>query len=159
MACLWQIKLFNHIFLIGNICIWHHIFSKPTMERYPQTLWHIITYNGTLSINTMGHNPDFGFAKLSFKPGNVRVITFHRNMMASSNGNISRVTGHLCGEFTGHRWIPRTMASYAELWYSLWSGLNKRLSKQSWDWWFETLSRPLWRHRNDYDTYVCLNLK
>ena len=26
--------------------------------------------------------------------------------------------------------------------------LNKRLSKQSWSWWFETLSRPLWRHCN-----------
>ena len=26
--------------------------------------------------------------------------------------------------------------------------LNKRLRKQSWGWWFETLSRPLWRHRN-----------
>ena len=24
-------------------------------------------------------------------------------MVASSNGNIFRVTGHLCGEFTGHR--------------------------------------------------------
>ena len=37
-------------------------------------------------------------------------------MMTSSNGNIFRVTGHLCGEFTGHRWIPRTKASDAELW-------------------------------------------
>ena len=27
-------------------------------------------------------------------------------MMTSSNGNIFRVTGPLCGEFTGHRWIP-----------------------------------------------------
>ena len=27
-------------------------------------------------------------------------------MMTSSNGNIFRVTGHLCGELTGHRWIP-----------------------------------------------------
>ena len=26
--------------------------------------------------------------------------------------------------------------------------LNKRLSKQSWGWWFETLLRPLWRQRN-----------
>ena len=26
--------------------------------------------------------------------------------MTSSNGNIFRVTGPLCGEFTGHRWIP-----------------------------------------------------
>ena len=29
-----------------------------------------------------------------------------------------RVTGHLCGEFTGPRWIPRTKASDAELWYA-----------------------------------------
>ena len=27
--------------------------------------------------------------------------------------------------------------------------LNKRRSKQSWGWWFETLSRPLWRHCNE----------
>ena len=26
--------------------------------------------------------------------------------------------------------------------------LNKRLSKQSWYWWFDTPSRPLWRHGN-----------
>ena len=37
-------------------------------------------------------------------------------MMTSSNGNISRVTGPLCGEFTGHRWIPLTKANDAELW-------------------------------------------
>ena len=37
-------------------------------------------------------------------------------MMTSSNGNIIHVTGYLCGEFTGHRWIPRTKASDAELW-------------------------------------------
>ena len=41
-------------------------------------------------------------------------------MMTSSNGNIFRVTGHLCGEFTGLRWIPRTKASDAELWCFLW---------------------------------------
>ena len=29
--------------------------------------------------------------------------------------------------------------------------LNKRLSKQWWGWWFETLSPPLWRHRNAHD--------
>ena len=43
------------------------------------------------------------------------------NMMTSSNGNIFRVTGHLCGEFTGPRWIPRTKASDAGLWCFLWS--------------------------------------
>ena len=41
------------------------------------------------------------------------------SMMTSSNGNIFRVTGHLCEEFTGHGWIPRKKASDAELWYFL----------------------------------------
>ena len=34
--------------------------------------------------------------------------------MKSSNGNIFRVTVPLCGEFTGHWWIPPTKASDAE---------------------------------------------
>ena len=30
----------------------------------------------------------------------------YENIMTSSNGNNFHVTGHLCREFTGHRWIP-----------------------------------------------------
>ena len=71
-------------------------------------------------------------------------------MMTSSNGNIFRVTGHLCGKFTGPRWISRTKASDAELWCFFDLRMNKRLSKQPWGWWFETLAWSLWRHRNDY---------
>ena len=55
---------------------------------------------------------------------------------------------HLCGEFTGPRWIPHTKASDAELYVFFDLCLNK-LRKQSRGWWFETLSWPLWRHRND----------
>ena len=69
-------------------------------------------------------------------------------MMTSSNGDIFRVTGHLCGEITGPRWISRTKASDAELDVFFDVPLNKRLSKQSSGWWFETPSRPLWRHHN-----------
>ena len=43
------------------------------------------------------------------------------HLMTLWNGTIFRFTGPLCGEFTGHRWIPCTKASYAELWCSLWS--------------------------------------
>ena len=70
------------------------------------------------------------------------------NMMTSSNGNIFRVTGHLCGEFTGPRWIPHTrpVTRSFDVFFDL--RLNNRLSKQWWGWWFETLSRSLWRHRN-----------
>ena len=55
----------------------------------------------------------------------------------------------LCGKFTGHRWISHTKASDAELWcFFFYLRPNERLSKQSWGWWLETLSSPLWRHRN-----------
>ena len=57
-----------------------------------------------------------------------------------------RVTDHLCGEFTGPQWIPRTKASDAELWcFFFHLRLRKRLSKESCGWRFETSSRPLWR--------------
>ena len=59
----------------------------------------------------------------------------------------------LCGEFTGHRWIPLTKASDTELWSFL-LRLNKRLSKHWWGWRFETPSRPLWRHCNDFHQYI-----
>ena len=42
------------------------------------------------------------------------------------------------------RWIPLTKASDADIFFDL--CLNKRLSKQSLGWWFETPSRSLWRH-------------
>ena len=71
------------------------------------------------------------------------------SMMASSNGNIFRVTGPLCGEFTGHRPVNSlTKASDVELWCFLGLHPNKRLSKQSWGLWFGTPSRSLWRHCN-----------
>ena len=43
------------------------------------------------------------------------------SMKMSWNGNILRITGPLCGEFTGHGRIPLTKASDAELWCFLWS--------------------------------------
>ena len=70
-------------------------------------------------------------------------------MMTSSNGNILRVTGHLCGEFEFP--IQRPVTRSFDVFFDL--RLNKRLSKQWWGWWFETLSRPLWHHRNVKDLF------
>ena len=69
--------------------------------------------------------------------------------MTSSNGNIFRVTGHLCGEFTGEFPTQRPVTRSFDVYFDL--RPNKRLSKQSLGWWFEPLSPLLWRHRNgDY---------
>ena len=67
-------------------------------------------------------------------------------MMTSSNGNIFRVTGHLCGEFTGPGEFPtqRPVTRSFDVFFDM--RLNKRLSKQSWGWWLEMQFRPLWRH-------------
>ena len=43
------------------------------------------------------------------------------------------------GEFPAQRSVTRSFDVFFHL------CLNKRLSKQSWGWWFETLSCPLWR--------------
>ena len=72
--------------------------------------------------------------------------------MTSSNGNIFRVTGicagnsSVAGEFRAQWPVTRNFDVFFDL------CLNIRLSKQSWGWWFETQSRPLWRHSAVYAT-------
>ena len=53
------------------------------------------------------------------------LLRFVPGMMTSSNGNIFRVTGPLCGEFTGDRWIPRTKASGAERYWPYARGIHR----------------------------------
>ena len=68
--------------------------------------------------------------------------------MTSSNGNIFRVTGPLCGDFTGPGKFPtqRPVTRSFDVFFDL--RLNKRLSKQPWGWWFETPSWSSWRQCN-----------
>ena len=69
-------------------------------------------------------------------------------MMTSSNGNIFRVTGHLCGEFTGPRWIPHTKASDAKaLMFTL---ICARMN----GWVNNRETGDLRRHRAHYDVIV-----
>ena len=69
--------------------------------------------------------------------------TFTLVMMTSSNGNIFRVTGPLCGnspvpgEFPSQRPVTRSFDVFVDL------PLNKRRHR-----WFETPSHRLWRHSN-----------
>ena len=77
-----------------------------------------------------------------------REMRFPQSTMTLSNGNISALlalcVGNLSvtGEFRSQRPLARSFESFSEL------RLNKRLCKQSRGWWFETISRPSWRHCN-----------
>ena len=70
-------------------------------------------------------------------------------MKTSSNRNIFRIAGPLCGEFSPvtveFPWQGPVTRSF-DVFFDL--CLNIRLSKQSRVWWFETPSRPLLRHCN-----------
>ena len=77
-----------------------------------------------------------------------RIYQGQGRMMTSSNGNIS-ASLTLCagnspvnGEFPAQRPVTRSLDVFFDL------RLNKRLSKHSWGWWFETAYGPLWRHCN-----------
>ena len=57
---------------------------------------------------------------------------------------VTGVSGNspVTGEIPAQRPVTRSFDVFLDL------RLNKRLSKQSWCWWFETPSCPLWRHCN-----------
>ena len=117
---------------ISYVDFWAHWYIKAIW----QIVWSSPRSVHATTANDLSRVSEQHWSKMQFR------------MMTSSNGNIFRVTGHLCGEFTGPRWFPaqRLVTRSFDVFFDL--RLNKRLSKQSWGWWFETLSRPWWRHRN-----------
>ena len=77
------------------------------------------------------------------------------HMMNSSNGNIFRVTGHLCGEFpvTGEFPSQRPVTWSFDVVPDL--RPNQQFSKQARRQWSGTPSRSLWRHCSEkYELYA-----
>ena len=72
------------------------------------------------------------------------VFTWWRHQMETFSALLAICAGNspVPVEFPTQRPVTRSFDVYFDL------RPNKRLSKQSWGWWFETQSRPLWRHRN-----------
>ena len=56
------------------------------------------------------------------------------------------------GEFPSQRPVTRSFDVFFD------HHLNDWLSKQSWGWWYETPSRSLWRHDNEYSRFSCVFL-
>ena len=113
--------------------------------RYP-----ILMFFNRINIILIFSNPVW---LLLFRLPHYGLARYHR-MMTSSNGNIFRVTGPLCGEFTGPGEFPtqRPVTRSFDVFFDL--RLNKRLSKQPWGWWFETPSWSLWCQCNGTCPFV-----
>ena len=67
-----------------------------------------------------------------------------RHQMETFSASLAICAGNspVPGEFPSQKPVTRSFDVFFDL------RLNKRLSKQSWGWWFETLSWSLWRHCN-----------
>ena len=72
------------------------------------------------------------------------VITWRRHQMEIFSTLLAICAGNspVPSEFPTQRPVTRSFDVYFDM------RPDKRLSKQSWGWWFETLSHSLWRHRN-----------
>ena len=80
-----------------------------------------------------------------------RYFAWWRHEMETFSALLALCAGNspVTGEFPAQMPVTRSFDVFFDL------RLNKRLSKQSWGWWFETLSHPLWRHNNDTkDAYL-----
>ena len=73
-------------------------------------------------------------------------ISWWRHQMGTFSALLALYAGNLLvpGQFSAQRSVTRGFDIFFD------PCLNKQLSKQSWGWWFETLSCPLWRHCNVY---------
>ena len=72
------------------------------------------------------------------------MMTVWRHQMETFSALLAICAGNspVPGEFPTQRLVTRSFDVYFDLLRV------KRLSKQSWGWWFETLSHSFWRHRN-----------
>ena len=150
--------------IFGN----HWIFTNGSrkVRRFSSTMLPVIEYVKSLGFQKMTILCSTGKlgpvwslthdSKLEVGDKDIRRFLQH-SMMTSSNGNIFHVTGPLCGNspVTGEFPVQRPVTRSFDIFFDLY--MNKRLSKQSWGWWFETPSHPLWRHCNVVPPKLVLN--
>ena len=84
-------------------------------------------------------------------------ISWWRHQMETFSALLGLCVGNsqLTDEILSQRPVLRSSDVFFDL------RMNKRLSKRSWGWWFETSSRSLWRHCNVYLTIylsICLSM-
>ena len=72
--------------------------------------------------------------------------------MATFSAQLALCAGNssVAGEVPAQRPVTRSFDVFFD------HRLNQQLSEQSWGWWFETTSRPLWRHCNEMAVILCI---
>ena len=122
-----------------NKILWRHV-----MTSYPQIesrwCWQLYRYN---AVTLKGK-----WISLSYMTVGDKCLMWWRQQMEIFSALLALCAGNapVTSEFPAIRPVVRSFGVFCDL------RLNKRLSKQSWGWWFETASGSLWRHCNELTT-------
>ena len=127
-------------------------------KRYEKCKWYVCYENVIIISKLIKHQLKIRICyaqrqKLIVYP--VAWLRWWRHQMETFSALLAICAGNspVPGEFPAQRPVTRSFNAFFDL------RLNKRLSKQSLGWWFETLSCPLWRHRNDTILYQTWSMR
>ena len=135
---IWKEIFFHHFFVL-----WF---------KFLRNIFSIVTMTSVIHTKVIITAVIFGWLNLSMckitlkMHGNpLHYFTWWRHQMETFSALLALCVGNspVPGEFPTHRPVTRSFDVFFDL------CLNKQLSKQWWGWWFETPSRPLWRHCNE----------
>ena len=116
---------------------WDQLLSFPVVLTKLKSF--LYSFTDLMNKANIIHNFDwpFQFPQLHY-------VSWWRHQMGTFSAILAIYAGNSPGpgEFPAQRSVTRSFDVFFDL------RLNKRLSKHSWGWRFETLSWPLWRHCN-----------
>ena len=114
--------------------------DKRTNEHTCQKNWQVTTYKARQHNCLSSPRTSYGIPFMS----EMQKRTWWRHHMETFSALLVLCAGNspVTGEFPAQRPVTRSFDAYVDL------RPNKRLSKQSWGWWFESPSHLLWRHCN-----------
>ena len=118
-------------------------FSNPSIQAIKQVLHNCLQIN--IPYYSIGHSNLMHFCRITMVTPQWCQKPWWRHQMETFSALLAICAGNspVPGEFPAQRPVTRSFDVFFDL------RLNKRLSEQSWGWWFETLSRTLWRHCNN----------
>ena len=122
---------------ISHFYFCFQVYMTVIVEKYPCLLQRLEMDNTDSYVPLIFSSRDTLQRKL--------LTTWWRHQMEPFSASLALCAGNspASGEFPAQRPVTRSFDVFFDL------RVNKRLSKQSWGWWFEALSRSLWRHRNE----------
>ena len=137
--CSWQSKVLLNGIRYPNTCI------QLEIDREEKKGSNLVAYENWLMLeNGWASQGDMYVIWTPYPNRFIKIFSWWRHQMETFSALLAICAGNspVPGEFPTQRPVTRNFDVYFDL------RPNKRLSKQSCGWWFETLSCSLWRHRN-----------